>query len=545
MMDSPTSTGAAHAAPLPDYLRAERGIESWLLTRDHKRIALMFLLGTTLSLLGGGILALLLRLELLTPERTIMGAMAYNRLFTHHGVIMVWMFMIPAIPGIFGNFMLPIMLGAKDVAFPRLNLASFYVYLAGAIVTLAAMTAGGVDTGWTFYAPYSTSSPTSVVAVGVGIFILGISSILTALNFIVTTHTMRAKNIAWHKMPLFVWAIYGTSIIIVLATPVLGLSLLLIALDHAWQLGIFDPALGGDPVLFQHLFWFYSHPAVYIMVLPALGVISETVCTFSHSRPASYYLIAYSSLGIAFIGFLTWGHHMFVAGISTVDAGIFGVLSMFVAIFSAIKVFTWTLTLRGGSIVFTTPMLYFFWFLFLFVFGGMTGVAVATSSLDVHWHDTYFVVAHFHFIMVGSTLTAFLAALHYWFPKMFGRMYSERWGLVASAMVFLGFFFTFMPQFLLGNAGMPRRYYSYPEQYQWLNVLSTGGASILAIGLLITAVYLGVALFRGPRAPRNPWDSRSYEWLSASPPPKHNFVEQPSFERGPYDYHLPEGSDGK
>ena len=545
MMDTPANTSAAQSAPLKDYLRADRGIKSWLLTRDHKRIALMFLLGTTLSLLGGGILALLLRLELLTPERTIMGAMAYNRLFTHHGVIMVWMFMIPAIPGIFGNFMLPIMLGAKDVAFPRLNLASFYVYLAGSIVTLTAMIAGGVDTGWTFYVPYSTASPTSVSMVGVGIFILGISSIITGLNFIVTTHTMRAKGITWHKMPLFVWAIYGTSIIIVLATPVLGMSLLLIALDHAWKLGIFDPTLGGDPVLFQHLFWFYSHPAVYIMVLPALGVISETVCTFSHSRPASYYLIAYSSLGIAFVGFFTWGHHMFVAGMSTLDAGIFGVLSMFVAIFSAIKVFTWTLTLRGGSIVFTTPMLYFFWFLFLFVFGGMTGVAVATSSLDVHWHDTYFVVAHFHFIMVGSTLTAFLAALHYWFPKMFGRTYSERWGLVASTMVFLGFFFTFMPQFLLGNAGMPRRYYSYPEEYQWLNVLSTGGASILALGLLITAIYLAVALFRGPRTGRNPWDSRSYEWLSASPPPKHNFVEQPSFERGPYDYHLPEQFDGK
>jgi cytochrome c oxidase subunit 1 len=536
---APTQAEPAHAHE-QDYLRVDRSVRSWLLTTDHKRIAILFFIGTSLSLVLGGIFALLVRVELLTPAHDIMSATAYNRSFTHHGVIMVFMFMIPAIPAVFGNFVIPIMLGAKDVAFPRLNLASFYVYMLGSAVTLWTMAAGGVDTGWTFYAPYSTTSPTAVAPLGLGVFILGTSSILTGLNFIVTTHTLRATGITWSKLPLFVWAIYATSIIQILATPVLGMSLILVALDHAWRLGIFDPALGGDPVLFQHLFWFYSHPAVYIMILPAMGVISEVVCTFSHNRPASYWAIAFSSLGIAFVGFLTWGHHLFVAGMSTLDAGIFGVLSMFVAIFSAIKVFTWTATLHRGRITFNTPMLYFFWFMFLFVFGGMSGVAVATSSLDVHWHDTYFVVAHFHFIMVGGTLTAFLAAIHYWFPKMFGRMYPERWGLVASVMVFLGFFFTFTPQFLLGNAGMPRRYYTYPEQYQWLNVLSTGGASILALGLLLTVIYLVLALVRGPRAERNPWGSRSYEWLSPTPPPKHNFVEQPAFERGPYDYHLPE-----
>jgi cytochrome c oxidase subunit 1 len=541
-VSTPATAMDPHASPTPpvDYLHAGKGLRSWLLTTDHKRIGILFLVATSLSLVLGGIFALLLRLELLTPGHDLMSATMYNRSFTHHGVIMVWMFMIPSIPGVFGNFALPIMLGAKDVAFPRLNLASFYVYLLGAAITLWAMGAGGVDTGWTFYAPYSTSSPTAVAPMGLGIFLLGLSSILTGINFIVTTHTMRARGITWGKMPLFVWAIYTTSIIQILATPVLGLSLMLIAVDHAWGLGIFDPAMGGDPVLFQHLFWFYSHPAVYIMILPAMGVISEVTCSFSHNRPASYWAIAFSSVGIAFVGFLTWGHHLFVAGMSTLDSGIFGALSMFVAIFSAIKVFTWTMTLRKGRIRFNTPMLYFFWFMFLFAFGGMSGVATATSSLDVHWHDTYFVVAHFHFIMVGGTLTAFLAALHYWFPKMFGRMYSERWGLVASMMVFLGFFFTFMPQFLLGNAGMPRRYYTYPEQYQWLNVLSTGGASILGLGLLFTLVYLAVALVRGPVASRNPWGSRSYEWLSPTPPPTHNFIEQPVFERGPYDYHLPE-----
>jgi cytochrome c oxidase subunit I len=533
----PADAPAAHGA---DYLRAERGLRSWLLTRDHKRIALMFLGGTSLSLALGGVFAMLLRLELLTPERTLMSAGTYNRMFTLHGIVMVFMFMIPSIPTVFGNFFLPIMIGAKDVAFPRLNLASFYVYLLGSTFALVAMVQGGVDSGWTFYTPYSTTSPSAVTPVAFGIFVLGISSIMTGLNFIVTVHTLRAPGLSWHRMPLFVWAIYATSIIQVLATPVLGMSLLLVAADRLFQMGIFDPVLGGDPLLFQHLFWFYSHPAVYIMILPAMGVISEIVCTFSHSRPASYRAIAYSSLGIAFVGFLTWGHHMFVAGISLLDAGIFGILSMLTALFSAIKVVTWTATLRRGQTSFETPMLYFFWFLFLFVFGGMTGVAVATSSLDVHWHDTYFVVAHFHFIMVGGTLTGYIAALHYWFPKMFGRMYSERWGMVSSITVFTGFFFTFMPQFLLGNAGMPRRYYSYPEQYQWLNVLSTAGASILAGGLVLTLIYLGVALFRGARAPDNPWHSRSYEWLAPTPPPQHNFLEPPQFEHGPYDFHVPE-----
>lgn len=531
---------AREPVPGADYLTAETTLRSWLLTRDHKRIALMFLVATALSLLLGGIFALLLRVELLTPDRTIMGPNMYNRMFTLHGIVMVFMFMIPAIPTVFGNFLMPLMLGAKDVAFPRLNLASFYVYVAGSALALAAMVYGGADMGWTFYTPFSTTTPSSVTLVGLGVFVLGLSSIMTGLNFIVTVHTLRAKDLTWHKLPLFVWSIYATSIIQVLATPVLGMTLLLVVLDRWLALGIFDPSVGGDPVLFQHLFWFYSHPAVYIMILPAMAVISEVVCTFSRNRPASYRAIAYSSLGIAFIGFLTWGHHMFVSGMSLFDSGVFGILSMFVALFSAIKVFTWTATLRRGSISFETPMLYFFWFLFLFVFGGMTGVATATSSLDVHWHDTYFIVAHFHFIMVGGTLTAYLAALHYWFPKMFGRRYPERWGMVASITVFTGFFFTFMPQFLLGNAGMPRRYWSYPQKYQWLNVLSTAGASVLAAGMLLTLTYLVVSLFGRPRHERNPWGSRSYEWLSESPPPPHNFREQPSMQRGPYDFDQPE-----
>jgi cytochrome c oxidase subunit 1 len=524
----------------PSFWTAERGLRSWLFTIDHKRIGILFLVAVTLALALGGAFALLIRLELVSPEPSLVEPATYNQLFTHHGIVMVWMFMIPSIPTVFGNFLLPIMIGAKDVAFPRLNLASFYVYVIGAAVTLWALLRGGVDTGWTFYAPYSTSTPTEVSLVAVGIFILGVSSILTGINFIVTVHTLRARGIGWTKLPIFVWAIYATSIIQVLATPILGLSLAVVALDHAWGLGLFDPARGGDPVLFQHMFWFYSHPAVYIMILPAQGVMAEVVSTFAHNPPVSYRALVIAALGIAFVGFLTWGHHLFVAGMSPFDAGVFGVLSMFVAIFSAIKVFTWTATLYGGRILVSTPMFYFFGFVFLFVFGGMSGVAVATSSLDVHWHDTYFVVAHFHFVMVGGTLIGFLAALHYWFPKITGRRYSERWGLLSSALVVSGFFFTFMPQFLLGNAGMPRRYATYPEQYHWLNVLSTAGASVLALGLLLVVGYLAVAWLRGPPAGDNPWQSRSFEWRVPSPPPVHNFVAAPVWRRGPYDYDDPE-----
>jgi len=530
----------ADEAPPPDYLRADRGIKSWLLTTDHKRIAMMFYV-LILGMLGlGGLFALILRTELLTPERSILDADTYNRMFTLHGLVMIFLFMIPAIPAIFGNFVLPIMIGAKDLAFPRLNLLSLYVYALGAVVLLTAAIWGGVDTGWTFYPPYSTTTESAVVITVVGAFIVGISTIMTSINFIVTIHTLRAKGITWFRLPLFVWALYATALIILLATPVVGLSLLLVGADHVYRFGIFDPTLGGDPVLFQHLFWFYSHPAVYIMVLPAMGVISEVVCTFSHKHPNSYAAIAISSIGIAVVGFFTWGHHMFVAGMSEVDAAIFGGLSMFVALFSAIKVFTWVATMYRGRIHFNTPMLYFFWFLFLFVFGGMTGVGVATQALDVHWHDTYFVIAHFHFIMVGSTLTAFLAAMHYWFPKMFGRLYSERVGLLTSALVFMGFLLTFIPQFWLGNMGMPRRYYSYPAQYQFLNVLSTGGAYLLGGGLLLSLVNLAVALRWGERAGRNPWGSRTYEWDAPSPPLKHNFPEPPVIDRGPYAYELSE-----
>ncbi len=521
---------------MTDYLREDSTVRSWLLTQDHKRIGVLFLVATTIALFVGGVFALLVRTEHLTPGPTIVDATTYNRFFTLHGVTMVWLFLIPSIPSGFGNFVVPLMIGARDVAFPRLNLASFWIYVAGALLTIGGMVVGGADTGWTFYVPYSTETPTAVLPILLGVFVVGWSSILTGANFVATIHTMRAEGLPFMRMPLFVWAIYATSIILLLATPVLAITLVLVFVDTAFGWGLFDPARGGDPVLFQHLFWFYSHPAVYIMVLPAMGVISETVCTYCRKNPLSYKAIALSSVGIALVGFLTWGHHMFTAGMSTFDAGAFGILSMLVAIFSAIKVVNWVGTFYKGSIRLDAPMIYVLSFLFLFVFGGMTGVAVATMSLDVHWHDTYFVVAHFHFIMVGASLTAFLAALHYWFPKITGRVLGRRLARASAVAVFVGFFLTFFPQFLLGNGGMPRRYYDYPEEFQGLHVVSTVGAYVLGLALFVVLVQAVHGLFRGARSTANPWGSASFEWRTPSPPPRENFLSQPDFARDAYDY---------
>jgi cytochrome c oxidase subunit 1 len=533
MSQSPASSPAYNE---PNYLTAEKGLRSWLTTLDHKRIGVMYLVLTLIGFFLGGVFALLIRLELLTPGPTVMDAMTYNRMFTLHGVIMIFLFMIPAIPGIFGNFFIPLMIGAQDVAFPRINLLSVYLYLLGAAIAVWGMIQGGTDTGWTFYTPYSTTTVTTVAPVLLGAFILGMGSIVTGLNFIVTVHTMRAPGVTWMRLPLFVWAMYATSVIQVLATPVLGMTLLLVAFEKVFGFGIFDPARGGDPILFQHLFWFYSHPAVYIMILPAMGLVSEVVQTFARKNMFGYKAVAFSSLGIAFVGFFVWGHHLFTSGQSTFASGVFGVLSMFVGLFTAIKVFNWTATMYLGAIQVSAPFVYFMGFLYFLVFGGLTGIALSTVSLDVHWQDTYFVVAHFHFIMVGGTIMAFLAGLHYWWPKMFGKMYSERWALAASVLIILGFNATFIPQFLLGNMGMPRRYYSYPEQFQALNVASTAGASLLAFGFLLILFYLVHSLVKGPAAGPNPWFSRGYEWNTPSPPDLANFPETPVYGTGPHEY---------
>jgi cytochrome c oxidase subunit 1 len=520
-----------------DYLNVDYGIRSWLFTKDHKRIALLYLHTITFFFFLGGIFATLIRIELLTPAGDLVSSETYNKLFTLHGVMMVFFFLIPSIPATLGNFFLPMMIGAKDLAFPRINLLSWYLLVAGGLFALFAMLAGGVDTGWTFYTPYSTSYSNSyVIATGLGIFIAGFSSILTGLNFIVTVHRMRAPGMTWFKMPLFVWSNYATAVIQVLGTPVLAVTLVLLICERSFGLGIFDPARGGDPVLFQHLFWFYSHPAVYIMVLPAMGVISELISVFSKKRVFGYGFVAFSSVAIAILGFLVWGHHLFVSGQSAYAGMIFSFLSYFVAIPSAIKVFNWTATLYKGSISYATPMLYAFGFIGLFTMGGLTGLFVAALGIDVHVTDTYFVVAHFHYIMVGGTIMAYLGGLHYWWPKMSGRMYPEGWAKLSALVIFLGFNLTFFPQFILGYLGMPRRYHAYPDEFQVLHVLSTAGASVLAVGYLMPLIYFLWSLRYGKVAGPNPWGATGLEWQTSSPPPPHNFERPPIVTHEAYDY---------
>ncbi|MGQ9880258.1 MAG: cytochrome c oxidase subunit I [Armatimonadota bacterium] len=520
-----------------NYLNAGDTVLSWLLTTDHKRIAVLYLVSVTFFFLVGGLLATLIRLELLTPQGDLMTSENYNRVFTMHGVVMIFLFLIPAIPAVLGNFLVPLMVGARDLAFPRLNLASWYIYMAGGLIATWAMVQGGVDTGWTFYPPYSSSYSTSQVTLTIiGAFIIGFSSIATGINFIVTVHKMRAPGLTWFRLPLFIWAHYATSVIIVLGTPVVAITLLLVVAERVFRLGIFDPALGGDPILFQHLFWFYSHPAVYIMILPAMGVISEVVACFSRKRVFGYHFVAFSSVAIAVIGFLVWGHHMFTSGQSVYAGMAFSLLSFLVAVPSAVKVFNWTATMYKGTIDLRAPMLYVMGFLGLFVIGGLTGLFLASLATDVHLHDTYFVVAHFHYIMVGGTIFGYLAGLHFWWPKMTGRMYPEGIAKLAALIIFAGFNLTFLPQFVLGYLGMPRRYHWYPEEWQMLHVMSSAGAFLLGIGYLLPMLYLLWSLRNGALAGPNPWGATGLEWKTASPPITHNFEETPIVTEEPYAY---------
>jgi cytochrome c oxidase subunit I len=535
----PRVTTAPLAPPTTEtnYLNVAHTAASWFLTKDHKRIAMLYLFTVTFFFFLGGIFATLIRLELLTPPGDLVSGETYNKFFTMHGVIMVFFFLVPSIPATLGNFLVPMMIGAKDLAFPRINLLSWYIAIIGGIFTMAAMVSGGVDTGWTFYTPYSTAaSNTHVVLTGTGVFIMGFSSILTGLNFIVTIHTMRAPGMTWFRLPLFIWAHYATSIIMILGTPVIAITLLLVVLDRVLHLGVFDPARGGDPVLYQHLFWFYSHPAVYIMVLPGMGVISELIAAGARKPIFGYTFVAFSSLGIALVGFLVWGHHMFTTSQSVYAGLVFSFLSYLVAIPSAIKVFNWTATLYRGSVSYDSYMLYAIGFIGLFTIGGLTGLFLAALGLDIHVHDTYFVVAHFHYIMVGGTLLAYLGGLHYWWPKITGRLYPEFWAKIAAAIVFIGFNLTFFPQFLLGYMGMPRRYHVYAPEFQVLNVMSTAGASILGVGYLLPIVYLIWSMRYGPKASANPWNATGLEWQTPSPPPTHNFDRVPVVSQEAYDY---------
>ena len=535
--DQPHKRPPPPALPARHYLNHEHGLASWLLTRDHKRIAILYLVSISVFFFLGGLMAVGIRLELATPRGDLVSADTYNKLFTLHGIVMVFLFLLPSIPAVLGNFLIPPMIGARDLAFPRINLLSWYLFIAGGALTLYAILAGGVDTGWTFYTPYSaTSSNTNIVPMAVGIFVAGFSSILTGLNFIVTIHRMRAPGMTWFRLPLFVWSHYATSLVQVLGTPVLAVTLVMLFAERVLGFGIFDPARGGDPVLFQHLFWFYSHPAVYIMILPAMGVMSELVAAFSRRTVFGYSFVAFSSLAIACFGFLVWAHHLFVAGMSVHAALMFSFFSFAVAVPSAVKVFNWTATLYKGSVSFETPMLYAYGFLGLFMIGGLTGIFLATLAIDVHVHDTYFVVAHFHYIMVGGAIMGYLGGLHFWWPKMTGRMYSEFSSRVSAVLVFVGFNLTFGPQFILGYLGMPRRYHAYPDEFQALNVLSSVGATVLGLGYALPVFYFLWSLKRGPVAGANPWGASGLEWQLPSPPPVENFDSVPRVEDEPYDF---------
>ncbi len=523
--------------PRENYLSAGDTVSSWLLTTDHKRIGLLYLASILFFFAIAAAAAALMRIELITPKGDLVASETYNKLFTVHGVLMVWFFLIPSIPAVLGNFVIPLMIGARDVAFPKLNLLSWYLFIAGGALAVYSIVRGGVDTGWTFYTPYSsTFSQTHVISMAAGIFVAGFSSIITGMNFLITIQKMRAPGLTWFRLPLFIWSMFATSMILVLATPVLAITLALMSLERIWGIGIFDPKLGGDPILFQHLFWFYSHPAVYIMILPGMGVVSEVIACFSKKQIFGYHFVAFSSLAIAVIGFLVWGHHMFVSSQSLYAGVVFSFLSFLVAVPSAIKVFNWTATLYKGSISFETPMLYVLGFIGLFTVGGLTGLFLAALGVDVHVTDTYFVVAHFHYIMVGGMVTAFMGGLHFWWPKMTGRLYPERLGQLAALITFIGFNLTFFPQFILGYLGMPRRYHAYPDEFQVYNVLSSAGASILGVGYLLPLIYLVWSLRHGKRAEENPWQATGLEWQTSSPPPVHNFEETPIVTEQAYHY---------
>ncbi|WP_237477346.1 cytochrome c oxidase subunit I [Lichenibacterium dinghuense] len=520
-----------------DYLHITHTVKSWLLSTDHKRIGILYLISITGFFFVGAVAAGLLRLSLVVPDGSIFTNDTYNKLFTIHGVVMVWFFMIPSIPATFGNFLLPIMIGAKDLAFPKLNTTSWYVFMTGALFAMLSVLFGGIDTGWTFYAPLSTAFSNTYVSLAlVGVIVVGFSSILTGLNFIVTVHTMRAPGMTWFRMPIFVWTMYAVSMIFLLATPVITMALILLVMERTFKIGVFDPALGGDPVLFEHLFWFYSHPAVYIMVLPGMGVISEIVPAFARKKLFGYKFVAYASIGLATITFFVWGHHMFVNGQSDYASVTFSFLSFAVAVPSAVKVYNWTATIHKGTLVLDTPMVYAMGYIGLFVIGGLTGLFLATLSIDEHVHDTYFVVAHFHYIMVGGTVLAFLGGLHYWWPKFTGRMYNEAWGRISAVLMFVGFNVTFAPQFILGYLGMPRRYHVYPAEFQLMNIMSSAGATILAFAYVFPFVYLLYSLWFGKKAPDNPWDAKGLEWMTTSPPPLHNFIKPPVVDFEAYDY---------
>lgn len=539
MSSVPESMNGNGAAQQTNYLNVSHSVSSWLLTTDHKRIGILYLISISFFFLIGGIAAGLIRLELTAPRGVLLENDTYNKIFSLHGIVMIFFFLVPSIPAILGNFLLPLMLGARDLAFPRLNLLSWYCYMVGGLCALAGMSMGGVDTGWTFYTPYSSMYSNSQVTITIfGAFFAGFSSIFTGINFLVSIHKMRAPGLTWFRLPLFVWAHYATALIQILGTPVVAITLLLIVAERGLGIGVFSPELGGDPLLFQHLFWFYSHPAVYIMILPGMGVVNELIACFTRRRIFGYSFVAFSSMAIAVLGFLVWGHHMYVSGQSMYQGMVFSIITFLVAVPSAIKIFNWATTIFKGSVRFDTPMLYALSFMGLFLIGGLTGLYLAALSTNIHLTDTYFVVAHFHYVMVGGAITAYFGGLHFWWPKITGRLYNEVWGRITAVIVFLGFNATFFPQFILGYLGMPRRYHYYylQPELQVYHIMSSLGSGLLGVGYLLPALYLTYSLFKGPKASANPWGAKGLEWQAASPPITTNFEKTPIVTEEAYNY---------
>jgi cytochrome c oxidase subunit I len=515
-----------------------KGIFAWIFSTDHKRIAILYLFSILTFFIVGATIGLLIKFELIAPGKTIMNPETYNAFFTLHGIVMIFAVVIPGLPAVFGNFLLPLMIGAKDVAFPRLNLLSWYLYVTGVSLVLISQFAGNgpPDTGWTFYAPYSFRTAGNMLPAVFGAFVLGFSSILTGLNFLVTIHRMRAPGMTWLKMPMFPWTLYATGWVQLLATPIIGITLLLVAAERLLHIGFFDPTLGGDPILYQHLFWTYSHPAVYIMILPAMGAISEIIPTFSKKPIFGYKFMVASALAIAFVGYFVWGHHMFTSGMSGVSLYAFSLLTFLVAIPSAIKVFNWVATMHKGSIDMQTPFYWAVAFIFVFMIGGFSGLILGSLAANVHLHNTHFVVAHFHFIVFGGTGYAFFGAMHYWYPKITGRMYDARWANIGLVLFFIGFITLYSPMFYLGVKGMPRRYYDYDEIFHAGNIISTMGSWVMYSGLMVIIINLFASLKNGIKAPSNPWGGKTLEWTVASPPSTENFEEIPVITKGPYDY---------
>ncbi len=526
----------AQALPVPNYLTAKSGLLAWLTTTDHKRIGILYLIGMLVFFLFAAAMAITMRLELLAPGEQLFSADVYNRVLTLHGVAMIFLFVIPGIPAVFGNFFLPIMIGAEDVAFPKLNLLSWYLFVGGGIFALLSVMLGGPDTGWTFYVPYSLKTGHNVLAPMTAAVILGWSSILTGLNFVTTVHRMRDQRMGFFQMPLFVWSLYATGWVQIIATPVVGMTLIMVLLEKYAGVAIFDPTRGGDPILYEHLFWIYSHPAVYIMILPAMGVVSEIIPTFSRKTIFGYKFIAFSSLAIAGIGSLVWAHHMFTSGMADFARILFSFLTFFVAVPSAVKVFNWLATMYKGSIELGAPMVWALLFIVLFSIGGLTGLINGALSLDVHIHDTSFIVAHFHYTMFGGTGVIFFAALHYWWPKMFGRMYKKGVALAMAGQFFVGFNLTYIPLFIAGMLGMPRRYADYLPEYAIYHQLSTLGSWIMVGALLVMFGNLAWALLKGETARDNPWGGATPEWRTSTPPPVLNFHGVPDLSRAAYEY---------